>query len=98
MEGNKITVNVRIGNVTLPMTVSNTEEEEVVRNAASLVQSKLNSFRDKFPKLPSEEYYYVMVAVDTALEALSASNKASIEPVMDIIEDLEKEIDEVIKK
>ena len=39
-----------------------------------------------------------MVAVDTALEALSASNKASIEPVMDIIEDLEKEIDEVIKK
>ena len=42
MEGNKITVNVRIGNVTLPMTVSNTEEEEVVRNAASLVQSKLN--------------------------------------------------------
>ena len=98
MEGNKITVNVRIGNVTLPMTVSNTEEEEVVRNAASLVQSKLNSFRDKFPKLPSEEQYYVMVAVDTALEALSASNKASIEPVMDIIEDLEKEIDEVIKK
>ena len=54
MEGNKITVNVRIGNVTLPMTVSTTEEEEVVRNAASLVQSKLNSFRDKFPKLPSE--------------------------------------------
>lgn len=98
MDGNKITVNVRIGNVTLPMTVTNTEEEEVVRNAASLVQSKLNTFRDKFPKLPSEEYYYVMVAVDSALEALSASNKASIQPVMEIIDDLEKEIEQVIKK
>ena len=98
MDGQKITVNLRIGDVKLPMAVATVEQEKLVRDAAAMLQNKLNLIRDSFPSLPSEEYYYAMASLNIAIDALNASNKASVAPVMEVLTDLEREIDEVIKK
>lgn len=98
MDGQKITVNLRIGDVKLPMAVATVEQEKLVRDAAAMLQNKLNLIRDSFPSLPSEDYYYAMASLNIAIDALNASNKASVAPVMEVLTDLEREIDEVIKK
>lgn len=98
MDGQKIAVNLRIGKIMIPMTVANTEQEKTVRDAATLVQTKLNAIHDRFPSLPSEEYYYAMAALNTAIDAVSASDKASAAPVMEVIRELENEIEGLIKK
>ncbi|MDO4801843.1 MAG: cell division protein ZapA [Prevotellaceae bacterium] len=98
MDGQKIAVNLRIGKIMLPMTVSNTEQEKIVRDAATLVQNKLNAIHDRFPSLPSEEYYYAMAALNAAIDAVSASDKASAAPLMEVVNELSDEIEELIKK
>lgn len=80
------------------MTVSNIEQEKTVRDAADMVQAKLNLIYDRFPTLPSEEYYYAMASLNVAIEAVSTAEKASAAPVMDVLAQLQSEIDEVIKK
>ncbi|KAA6306293.1 hypothetical protein EZS27_042050, partial [termite gut metagenome] len=53
---------------TYPLTI-NSEEEEVVREAAKQVNLKLNMYRDNFPTLPLERVI-TMVAYDFSLKNL----------------------------
>ena len=90
-----ITVNVNIEGVTLPMTVATTEEERLYRQAATLVNNRLHAMRERYPDLPSDNYYFSMVLLNTAVEALRNEGKTDAKPVADLINSLEKEIDEL---
>jgi len=91
-------ITVIIEGIPLPMTVSSTEEEKIYRDAAALIQNKLRSFRDKYPSLPNDKYYYAMTMLYTAVESVSASQKADPAPFFEMMSDLEVELDKVIKK
>lgn len=93
---NGLTVNVNIEGNTLPMTVSSVEDEERIRKAATMVNSRLQEVRSRFPQVPSEKYYYYMVLLNTAVDSLKAESKTDISPVMDILDDLGSEIKEII--
>ncbi len=96
--GQKINVKVTIEGISLPLTVSSTEEEKIYREAASMIQSRLSALRDRYPTLPSEKYYYAMAMLNTAVEAVKVANKVDNEPFFEMISDLETEINKVIKK
>lgn len=87
-----LTVNVNIEEVTLPMTVNDTEDEEIYRKAASLVNERLRNMRKRYHDLP-EKYYYAMVMLNSAVDALKAERNRDVTPVMDVISSLEQEID-----
>ena len=93
----KLTVNVNIEEITLPMTVSNTEDEEIYRKAASQVNERLRTMRQRYPDLPQEKYYYAMVMLNTAVDALRTERGKDISPVMSVISELERDIDNLVK-
>ena len=98
MDGNKLIIHVQIGNISLPMTVNSTEEEAVVRKAASNVNQQLISVRDRYKAVPNEQYYTAMVMLNSEIKALTAEGKNDTKPIFDILSELEQEIDDLIHK
>ena len=78
-------ITVSIEGIQLPLTVKTEEEEKIYRDAASMIQDRLQKLRDLYPTLPNEKYYY-------------ASNRANMGPVLDIINDLNKDIEAITAK
>ena len=91
-------ITVSIEGIQLPLTVKTEEEEKIYRDAASMIQDRLQKLRDLYPTLPNEKYYYAMVMLNTAADAVRASNRANMEPVFDIINDLNKDIEAITAK
>lgn len=99
MEGKdeQITVNVFIGDMRLPMKVANTEQEKVARDAAAIINKRLQTIRTRYSNV-SSDYHYAMALLNAQMEAINAANKTSTGPIINIIDDLTSEIDDVIKK
>lgn len=91
-------ITVSIEGIQLPLTVKTEEEEKIYRDAASMVQDRLQKLRDLYPTLPNEKYYYAMVMLNTAADAVRASNRANMGPLLDIINDLNKDIEAITAK
>ena len=92
----KQNITVSIEGIQLPLTVKTEEEEKIYRDAASMIQDRLQKLRDLYPTLPNEKYYYAMVMLNTAADAVRASNRANMAPVIDIINDLNNDIAAII--
>lgn len=91
-------ITVSIEGIQLPLTVKTEEEEKIYRDAASMIQDRLQKLRDLYPTLPNEKYYYAMVMLNTAADTVRASNRANMGPVLDIINDLNKDIEAITAK
>ena len=94
----KLNISVSIEGIQLPLTVSNAEEEQIYRNAASSIQGRIHSLRAMYPNLKNDKYYYVMAMLNTAVESIRSTNRHDNQPLLDMIEGLEEEIDKVVKK
>lgn len=94
----KLNISVSIEGIQLPLTVSNAEEEQIYRNAASSIQGRIHSLRAMYPNLKNDKYYYVMAMLNTAVESIRSTNRLDNQPLLDMIEGLEEEIDKVVKK
>ncbi|MCD8236523.1 MAG: cell division protein ZapA [Prevotellaceae bacterium] len=93
----KLNINVTIEGIQLPLTVANTEEEKVYRDASSLIQNRLKVLRDTYPTLPNDKYYYAMAMLNTAVDAVRASMRTDSAPFMEAIKDLEAEMDGILR-
>ncbi len=91
-------ITVTVEGIQLPLTVKTEEEEKMYRDAASMIQDRLQKVRKLYPTLPNDKYYYAMVLLNTAADAVRAADNANTGPVMDIVRDLDKEIETVIAK
>ena len=98
MDGQKLIIHVQIGNISLPMTVVDPEQEAIVRKAASNVNQQLMTVRDKYKTVPNEQYYSAMVMLNSEIKALSAESRNDTAPIFDTLSELEQEIDELIHK
>lgn len=91
-----LTVNVNIEGVSLPMTVSSVEDEARIRKAALMINNRLQGMREKFPTLPSDNYYYAMVLLNTTVDVLKLESKSDASPIMEVLDDLGTEISQTI--
>jgi len=89
----KLNIKVTIEDIPLPLSVSNAEEEKIYRDAASLIQNRIQRLRDLYPSLPSDKYYYVMAMLNTAVDAVKAAERIDTAPYIEALKDIEKEID-----
>ena len=90
---NKLNINVTIEGIQLPLQVSSPEEEKVYRDAATNIQRRIQRLRDAYPNLTNDKYYYVMAMLNTSAEAVKASARTDIQPFMEMMHDLEKEME-----
>lgn len=98
MDNRKLNINVSIEGIQLPLNVSSPEEEKIYRDAASMIQDRIQKLRSLYPTLPNEKYYYVMAMLNTAVEAVRSSNRNTVAPFVEMMEDLMAEIDKAQEK
>lgn len=89
---NKLNINVSIEDIPLPLQVDSPDEEKVYRDAAANIQRRIQRLRDAYPHLPNDKYYYVMAMLNTAVEAVKASNRTDTQPYIEMMHDIEAEI------
>ena len=80
------------------MTVTDSDREAVIRKAAGNLNQQLITVRERYKSVPNDRYYDVMVMLNSEIKALAAEKRNDTKPVFEIIDTLEREIDEFIKK
>ena len=80
------------------MTVTDSDQEAVIRKAAGNLNQQLITVRERYKSVPNDRYYDVMVMRNSEIKALAAEKRNDTKPVFEIIDTLEREIDEFIKK
>ena len=93
MEAKRLTIHVNIDNMLLPMTVTDTEQEAIIRKAAGNVNQQLITVRERYKTVPNDRYYDVMVMLNSEIKALTAEGRNDTKPVFDVIDTLEREMD-----
>jgi len=93
MADKKQNIKVTIEDVTLPLTVSSPEEEKLYRDAASLIQARIQRLREVYKNLPSDKYYYIMAMFNTSVDAVRAADRVDNTPYNNMMADIEKELD-----
>ena len=63
------------------------------RDAAATIQRRIQRLRDAYPNLANDKTYYVMAMLNTAVEAVKASNRIDTQPYVEMMQDIEKEIE-----
>ena len=80
------------------MTVTDSDQEAVIRKAAGNLNQQLITVRERYKSVPNDRYYDVKVMLNSEIKALAAEKRNDTKPVFEIIDTLEREIDEFIKK
>lgn len=92
----KIRITLTIDKVRFPMYVCK-EEEEFYRNAATLINDRLNQYRSSYAG-QSDERYMAMVLLDIAFENQKLKVKSNMDPVKSLLEELIDQVSPYIKK
>lgn len=95
-ENRTINIKVNIEGNTIPITAQSPEEEQTYRKAASLLQARIQKYRNLYPNLKNEMYYSMAMLI-TAVDAVRAEDRQDTEPYTLMMKDLEKEIDVLLK-
>jgi len=98
MDPKKLTIHVNIDNMTLPIPVTGSEEEAIIRKAAANVNQQLITVRERYKKVPDKRYYDAMVMLNSETKALTAENRNDTQPVFDALDELKKDIEELINQ
>ena len=96
MEDEKFTITLTIAGEKFP-TVIKRSDEELYRNATKLIDKKLNFYRNLYgPKIAGKEMQ--MVALNLAVNLVKTENLQDAGPVFDRLEQLDKEVQDLLKK
>ena len=88
-------IHVLIDTERYPMVINRTDEQ-LYREAAKLLNKQLNVYRKSYPDIGIVKQW-VMTAYDMAFEAVSHKESNDTKPYKDKLEELGKELDELLK-
>ena len=92
----KQNIRVRIDNVVIRMVVHSEDEEKRYRDAAAYVNDRMLNLRQKYPTVPSDNYYAAILLLELATKGVDISNNTSVEPYKKSIAELRAEIQEAL--
>lgn len=95
-QSDTLSITLRFGSWTLPMTVRR-EEEYVYRQAEKLVRERFNFYTNSYPG-QNTEMYLVMTVLDMALKLKKQETSMDMEPVISRLEPLLTELESALKK
>ena len=73
------------------------EEEPTYREAGILINERLNTYFSHYQGVKSNKEIYFYAMIDIALKCINESKKNDVKPITDILDELNKEIDENLK-
>lgn len=90
-----VVVNLLIGKLQMPLRVP-AEQEETFRNAAKMVNKRLERYETRFPGLNNENYL-TTVLLDMAVRQLQNENREDTKPFVDSMQQLTEEIETALQ-
>ena len=94
----KIKISLQMGGATFPLTIRR-EDEEIVRNAAKQVDTRLNTYRERYKGAPlKQEHIITLVAYQFALESLQHQQRNKTAPYTQKIAELTELLENYIKE
>ena len=98
MEGmsDKFTIQLLIGNQMYPVTVRR-DQEEIFRKAAKLINGKLSKYQQAYQHQPYEKYMS-MALLELSVGVLQAGEDNDKGPYQETLEQLTKEMEDVLGK
>lgn len=91
MNGEKITIRVNIAERYYPLTIARSEEE-AIRKMAKQINEFLFQYSQRYPGKETQDYM-AMTLLQYALQTQSLSNQNNIAPILEKMEQLNKEIE-----
>ena len=91
----KMVIQLLIGNNMQQITVRR-DQEEIFRKAATLINERLNKYKTAYPNQGDAKYMSIAL-LDFAVKSLQLEQNVDTEPYNKSIEELTKEIEEVLK-
>ena len=89
----KIKISLQMGGATFPLTIRR-EDEEIVRNAAKQVDTRLNTYRERY----KGERIITLVAYQFALESLQHQQRNNTAPYTQKIAELTELLENYFKE
>ena len=92
----KLTVTLNIAGRPCVLTIER-EEEEAIRKAAQLINSKIAKYREKYATADPVDFLAV-TALQFTVELLEIEKRNDIEPILDEVKRISSRLDEVVKE
>ena len=73
------------------------EEEEEIRKAAQLINSKIAKYREKYATADPVDFLAV-TALQFTVKMLEAERRNDVEPILDEVKKISSRLDEVVKE
>jgi len=94
-DDNKLNIRLHIYDTDMAVKI-NRQDEEMYRNAATLITEVVGSYTDYYKGLKSEKEIHYMALVDIALRFQRESKRNDITPFSDVLKQLTGEINAVL--
>ena len=92
----KLKIHLQIDRERYPLVI-NREEEIYYREAAKMIDNKLNKYRRAYPEFSTVKHW-AMAALELAFENMSMKDRNDTQPYVDKLKQLEEDIDKYIEK
>ena len=92
----KLTITLNIAGRSCVLTIER-EEEEAIRKAAQLINSKIAKYREKYANADPVDFLAV-TALQFTVKMLEAEKQNDIEPVLDRVREMSKRLDGIVKE
>jgi len=86
-------ITLHIHDIAIPIKISQ-EEEPMYREAGALINERLNTYFEHYQNTKSNKEIFIYAMIDIALRCIHESKRNDTEPIMSLLEKLDKEIKE----
>ena len=93
----KLTITLNIAGRPCVLTIEREEEEEI-RKAAQLINSKIAKYREKKYATADPVDFLAVTALQFTVKMLEAERRNDVEPVLDEVKKISSRLDEVVKE
>lgn len=94
----KVNINIQVGNLKLPLTVS-PDDEPICREAARMLNMRLEAYQTKYRAANlSQEHMLSFIAMDAATRLLRQQKNTDLGPVEDMIKSLTYDLEDFNQK
>lgn len=92
----KMRISLLVDTQRYPLTI-NRDDEQLYRDAAKLIDNKLNKYRRAFPEFDDQKHW-AMAALEIAFENMTLKDRIDTRPYQEKLKDWVGELDEVLPK
>lgn len=91
----KLKIRLHVYDIDMAVTIDR-QDEELYRRAAALITEVIGMYTDHYQGLKSDKEIHYMALVDISLRLMREQKKNDVQPMLDILEALNKEVEEVL--